>query len=45
VQRIAELADRSIACTHDRAQIKRRMIHVREALEAKPALCAREEKG
>jgi len=45
VQRIAELADRSIACTHDRAQIKRRMIHVREALEAEPALCAREEKG
>jgi uncharacterized membrane protein len=32
VQRIAELADRSIASTHDRAQIKRRMIHVREAL-------------
>jgi uncharacterized membrane protein len=32
VQWIAELADRSIASTHDRAQIKRRMIHVREAL-------------
>ncbi len=45
VQRIAELADRSIASTHDRAQIKRRMIHVREALEAEPALCAGEEKG
>lgn len=44
VQRIAELADRSIACTHDRAQIKRQMIHVREALEAEPALCAGEEK-
>jgi uncharacterized membrane protein len=45
VQRIAELADRSIASTHDRAQIKRRMIHVREAIEAEPALCAGEEKG
>jgi uncharacterized membrane protein len=45
VQRIAELADRSIASTHDRAQIKRRMIHVREALEAEPALCPGEEKG
>jgi uncharacterized membrane protein len=45
VQRIAELADRSIASTHDRAQVKRRMIHVREALEAEPALCAVEEKG
>lgn len=43
-QRIAELADRSIASTHDRAQIKRRMIHVREVLEAEPALCAGEEK-
>jgi uncharacterized membrane protein len=45
VQRIAELADRSIASTHDCAQIKRRVIHVREALEAEPAWCAREEKG
>ncbi len=42
VQWIAELADHSIASTHDRAQIKRRMIHVREALEAGPALCAGE---
>jgi len=42
VQWIAELADRSIASTHDRAQIKRRMIHVREALEAEPALYANE---
>lgn len=45
VQWIAELADRTIESTHDRAQIKRRMIHVREALEAEPALCAGEEKG
>jgi uncharacterized membrane protein len=44
VQWIAELADRSIASTHDRAQIKRRMIHVREALEAEAALCAGEER-
>lgn len=44
VQRIAELADRSIVSTHDRAQIKRGMIHVREALEAEPALCAGEVK-
>jgi uncharacterized membrane protein len=42
VQRIAELADRTIESTHDRAQIKRRMIHVREALEAEPALRAGE---
>lgn len=45
VQRIAELADRSIASTHDRALLKRRMIHVREALEAEPALNAGKEKG
>jgi uncharacterized membrane protein len=45
VQRIAELADRSIASTHDRAQIKRQMIHVREALEAEPALYAGGEKS
>jgi uncharacterized membrane protein len=44
VQWIAELADRSIVSTHDRARIKRRMIHVREALEAEPALCAGEVK-
>lgn len=42
VQRIAELADRTIESTRDRAQIKRRMIHVREALEAEPALRAEE---
>ena len=42
VQWIAELADHSIASTHDRARIERRLMEVREALEAWPALCARE---
>ncbi len=45
VHLIAELANRSIASTHDRALIKRRMIHVRAALEAEPALRAGVEKG
>lgn len=45
VQRIAGLADRSIASTHDRAQIKRRMIHVREALETQLASNAGEERA
>ena len=40
VQLIAELADHSIASTHDRARIERRLMEVREALEAWPALCA-----
>ena len=44
VQWIAELADRTIASTHDRARIERRLLQVREALEAKPALCAEEER-
>lgn len=42
VQWIAELADRSIESTHDRARIERRLMKVREALEATPALCAGE---
>ncbi|MDP1863573.1 MAG: DUF2254 family protein [Thiobacillus sp.] len=42
VQLIAELADHSIASTHDRARIERRLMEVREALEAWPALCAGE---
>lgn len=45
LQLIAELADRSIPSKHDLALIKRRMIHVRQAFEAEPASCAREEKG
>jgi len=43
VQWIAELADRSIESTHDRARIERRLMEVREALEAEPALCPVEE--
>lgn len=39
VQWIAELADRTIESTHDRARIERRLRHVREALESAPALC------
>jgi len=39
VQWIAELADRTIESTHDRAQIERRLMHVREGFEAEPALC------
>lgn len=42
VQWIAELADRTIEATHDRARIERRLMLVREALEAGPALCAGE---
>ena len=45
VQWIAELADRTIESAHDRARIERRLTHVREALEAEPALCAGEEKA
>jgi uncharacterized membrane protein len=42
VQWIAELADRTIESTHDRARIERRLMEVCEALEAGPALCAGE---
>ena len=38
VQWIAELADRTIASTHDRAGIERRLQQVREALRVEPAL-------
>jgi len=37
VQWIAELADRTIESTHDRARIERRLTQVREALESEPA--------
>jgi hypothetical protein len=37
VQWIAELADRTIESTHDRARIQTRLRQVREALEAEPA--------
>ncbi|MCJ7590829.1 MAG: DUF2254 domain-containing protein [Woeseiaceae bacterium] len=39
VQWIAELADRTIESTHDRVRIERRLMQVREALEAGPAFC------
>ncbi len=42
VQWIADLADRTIEPTHDRARIERRLVEVDEALEAGPALCTRE---
>ncbi len=45
VQWIAELADRTIESGHDRARIERRLMHVREALEADPALRAEEAQG
>ena len=38
LQWIAELADRTIASTHDRARIEQRLTQVRETLEAEPAL-------
>ncbi len=44
VQWIAELADRTIDSTHDRARIERRLMQVRKALKAEPALCPVEEK-
>ncbi len=36
VQRIAELADRTIDSTHDRARLEARLSRVRKALEARP---------
>lgn len=44
VQWIAELADRCIESSHDRARLERRLADVRETLEAQSASCAREEK-
>ncbi len=45
LQWIAELADRTIEFEHDREQLTRRLMHVREALEAQSALCAGEVKA
>ena len=45
VQRIAELADRTIDSAHDRARIEGRLMHVRQAIEAAPALCTEKEKN
>ncbi len=44
LQWIAELADRCIESSHDRARLERRLSEVRETLEAQSALCAGEEK-
>ncbi len=41
---IAELTDRTIEATHDRARLERRLSEVRETLEARSALCAGEER-
>jgi uncharacterized membrane protein len=39
VRWIAELAERTLESAHDRARIDTRLAHLREALEAEPALC------
>jgi uncharacterized membrane protein len=44
VQWIAELAERTVESAHDRARIETRLAHVRETLEAEPALCPGEER-
>ena len=44
IQRIDELADRTIESAHDRASIEKRLNHVRERLESEPVLYPREEK-
>jgi hypothetical protein len=44
LQWIAELVDRCIESSHDRARLERRLTDVREALKAQSALCAGEEK-
>jgi len=45
MQWIAELADRTIESTHDRARIERRLSEVRETLETQSALCTGAVKG
>jgi len=40
LQWIAELVDRTIHATHDRALLERRLSEVRDTLEARSALCA-----
>jgi uncharacterized membrane protein len=45
LQYIAELADRTIEASHDRARIERRMSEVREILDAQSVLCAEEQKA
>jgi uncharacterized membrane protein len=43
LQWIAELADRSLESTHNRARIEKRLMQVREALKAEPSLSVEEE--
>jgi uncharacterized membrane protein len=45
LQYIAELADRTIEASHDRARIERRMSEVREILDAQSVLCAEKQKA
>lgn len=45
LQYIAELADRTIEASHDRARLERRMSEVREILDAQSVLCAEEQKA
>jgi len=44
MQRIGELADRTIDSAHDRAWLEAQLMRVRKALEAGPVVCAGEEK-
>jgi uncharacterized membrane protein len=44
VQRIAELADRTIVSVHDRVRLEARLLRVRKALDARPVVCASEQK-
>jgi hypothetical protein len=43
MQWIAELAERTIESPHDRTHIKRRIMALREKLEAEPALDSEDE--
>lgn len=45
LQWIAELVDRCIKCSHDRARLEKRLSEVREMLEAQSALWAKEQKA
>ena len=45
LQYIAELADRTIEASHDRARLERRMSEVREILDAQSVLCEEEQKA
>ena len=44
IQRIDELADRTIESAYDRARIEKRLMHVRERFESEPVLYPRKEK-